>query len=1218
MRNEGKPAVKVGAPSFLISSFIFLILLLSQLLFTSCSLSDRQAVDKLNSLSYAYHYRNLDSTEYYARQALQQASADSLSWLYSSYKDGCAEALNHLAFVSIMRMDYDEAKQFLDRVASTTDNQVELLIADIQQMRLCQRQSHNREFYDYREQAYNRLMRINEERPSLSERLQQRMVYAESELAIVQSTYYYYVGLERQSIEAIEQLYQNVDIERDTAQMLNYFYNVGAGGIITEGTQVEINQQEFDFLMRCLLLARQSGYPYFEANSLEALSEHLMYQDSRQQLIENNLPAMKFLNPEGISDDILAVCLAEQALDIFMHYGDVYQIAGAHRTLASCYHAMDDDAAALEYLHLALSNKKIEQAPDLVASIREQLSVAYSALDDKVASDLNRNIYLDLQQQTRQDLYLQARADMYDHTARQQNIMMIVVVCAIILLVFMLWLFNHLHKKRSNSNSMDELLRPLREWQQQNEQQVLELEEQVEDINEQHALSMLHIEKNERRNLENRAKVSLVNTIMPFIDRIIHEVKSLEEEQTADHKDTQSSRSQERLQYIRELTDKINEQNDVLTHWIQLRQGELSLRIESFPIQQLFDVVARGKMSFHLKGIELQVLPTDAVVKADRILTLFMLNTLADNARKFTEKGGQVTISATSADNYVEVSVADTGIGMTEDQLAHLFDHKAIIDDKSQGRNTAMQTSHGFGLMNCRGIIEKYRKISHIFSVCMLAAESEQGRGSRLFFRLPIGKVLAAGLLLLTLCLNVNGQQATDNRPLGLPLATVGTQEPTVLNGSPAENDPLARAYIFSDSAYFSNINGTYERTLMFADSCRYYLNAFYRQQRPHGQTFMLREGDTSLPVPEIQWLHDSIQTNYDIILDIRNECAVAALALHQWPLYAYNNKVYTQLFKELSADDSLDVYCRMMQQSQTNRTIAIIILVLILAVILPAYYLLYYRHRLNYRFCVERIGTINDILLSDIPAAEKLERIAPLASADYPDELQTVVSEIRQALQASVSKHEQQVTNIEMAEDELRRAELENNNLHVANSILDNCLSTLKHETMYYPSRIRQLIDSPEVDVKSVKEVVTYYRDIYSLLSQQLTANCQQLKANHLTAVNLYGQTVLGDKTLLRYLFEILTRQKENISAEVKDDKYVLFTVRLPQLHLTDEEAQNLFAPAENHIPYLLCRQIVRDHSEATNRRACGIRAEVINNTTQVIITLPRQKSIKSKIRKS
>ncbi len=58
------------------------------------------------------------------------------------------------------------------------------------------------------------------------------------------------------------------------------------------------------------------------------------------------------------------------------------------------------------------------------------------------------------------------------------------------------------------------------------------------------------------------------------------------------------------------------------------------------------------------------------------------------------------------------------------------------------------------------------------------------------------------------------------------------------------------------------------------------------------------------------------------------------------------------------------------------------------------------------------------------------------------------------------------EATNIEMAEDELHRAEYENEKFHISNSVLDNCLSTLKHETMYYPSRISQLIDSTPDDV--------------------------------------------------------------------------------------------------------------------------------------------------------
>ena len=342
----------------------------------------------------------------------------------------------------------------------------------------------------------------------------------------------------------------------------------------------------------------------------------------------------------------------------------------------------------------------------------------------------------------------------------------------------------------------------------------------------------------------------------------------------------------------------------------------------------------------------------------------------------------------------------------------------------------------------------------------------------------------------------------------------------------------LSRAHIFADSAYFSNINGTYARTLQFADSCRHYLNAHYKQQRPDGRLLMARLGDQSSLPAEIQWYHDSVPTNYQIVLDIRNESAVAALALHQWQLYAYNNKVYTQLFKELSADNTLADYCRTMQESQTNKRIAVILLLVLFVLIVPAYYMLYYRHRLYERYHRERI----------------------------------------------------QQNNIEMAEDELRRAELENSNLHVANAVLDNCLSTLKHETMYYPSRIQQLMDTG--DIAALREVAAYYRDLYGILIRQATEQVERIKL-HVRPVRFYGQQVLGDENLLRYLFELL-EVKGEIASEVKDDNYVVF-----------------------HVPYktrdsltsYLCRQIVRDHGEATNRRACGITTE----ENQLTVILPR-----------
>lgn len=51
-----------------------------------------------------------------------------------------------------------------------------------------------------------------------------------------------------------------------------------------------------------------------------------------------------------------------------------------------------------------------------------------------------------------------------------------------------------------------------------------------------------------------------------------------------------------------------------------------------------------------------------------------MVNTLADNARKFTPAGGKVCIKAVEEADYVELSVEDTGCGINEETQQHLFD----------------------------------------------------------------------------------------------------------------------------------------------------------------------------------------------------------------------------------------------------------------------------------------------------------------------------------------------------------------------------------------------------------------------------------------------------------------------------------------------------------------------------------------------------------------
>lgn len=67
------------------------------------------------------------------------------------------------------------------------------------------------------------------------------------------------------------------------------------------------------------------------------------------------------------------------------------------------------------------------------------------------------------------------------------------------------------------------------------------------------------------------------------------------------------------------------------------------------------------------------------MVKADRALTLFMINTLAENARKYTPEGGTVKVYAHAADAYVEISVEDNGRGISAEDIAHIIGERYMI-----------------------------------------------------------------------------------------------------------------------------------------------------------------------------------------------------------------------------------------------------------------------------------------------------------------------------------------------------------------------------------------------------------------------------------------------------------------------------------------------------------------------------------------------------------
>lgn len=1154
------------------------------MLIASCSASNDGKVVALNEKTYEAHYKSLDSTKIYAEKALSLVTFESKEW---------AHAMNDMAFYYIAKMQYAEAERILDEVVENADDEIELMISRVQLMRLCQRKSQNKNFYHERHYALQHMKQIEKEYASLSATDRKRFVYARSEYWIVLSTYLYYIGQPRGASEAVLSIEEDALLMSDMPQLLTFYYNVGSGGILLGRQHDKILRTEFNYLIRCYMLARQCGYTYWEANSMQALSEKLQDESKREFLLKNYRPEINFLNVDYMPDTLLAGNLAERALDLFRKYGDVYQIAGAWRTLSEAFFKVGDNKSALICLNNAIANDTtINAAPDLVASIREQMSIVYSALDNKKLSDYNRNIYLDMQEYTRQDRMLEARAEQLDSSLRKQDIMIAIVIVAIILLIVAMAFFIYKTKKEAASFPIDSLLQPLNVWQKTRSDYYEQTEERYEEMREQIAILQNQYEHYLEKNIEQRAKVSLASSVAPLINRMLHEVKVLSSD-----KETDEQRNL-RYEYIGQLASSIEQTNERLTDWVKLKQGEIVLRIESFELQALFDTLRSSDIEYKLHGIRLNISPTHSVVKADKVLTLFMLNTIAENARRFTPNGGSIDVYADETDDYVEVSVKDSGKGMDEAQLASLFKPRYITDSN----DTTKEGGHGFGLLNCKGIIEKYKKMSSFFSVCSIEAESEVGKGSRVFFRLPKG--MKKALMLCTLFLGVLSS-CTKPAPTG-----------KVIN----ESERTRQADSLVDSIYYYNVAGNYQRTLQLSDSCVRVLNRLFADSLliGNGERGMLLKGTDADDAIELKWFRDSVSMDYSMLLALRNEVAVAALAVHDIDLYTYNNQVFTKLFRESSADRSIATYVQKMQRAENNRNVAIVLLVLLLLAVFPAYYFLYYRHKRFYNSCIERIGQINDLLQSDTLSSHvKMRQIRALWKNDIkiPKQIAvmgkntTLISDIVEricgVLAEDVNKTASMEQQLVVLEEDTKRITVNRDRLYVINNILDNRLSTLKHETMFYPSRLKQILQARSGNAQmsekellaTLDEIASYYETMYTTLLSQTVQVAQAMSS-------------FEPSVAMRYVLVLLKRANGGkLPKHTEMDAangYIKLVFNLDTQYPTESNPQSTY-------DYLVLCQIMRDMGEYYRARGCGVETKRTKEGISIIVIYIKQDIWKS-----
>ncbi len=163
--------------------------------------------------------------------------------------------------------------------------------------------------------------------------------------------------------------------------------------------------------------------------------------------------------------------------------------------------------------------------------------------------------------------------------------------------------------------------------------------------------------------------------------------------------------------------------------WANTQTGKIDFN----PIQtNLSDVVEKVINLVEIQAINKGVrivsdIQTDIVVLIDQQMIRTVFRNLLSNALKFTKKGGEVKITASTSDQFWEISVKDSGIGIPDAETENLFK----IDNKYSTKGTANEKGTGLGLILCREFVEKHGG--------EIRVESEEGKGSTFTFTLPVG-----------------------------------------------------------------------------------------------------------------------------------------------------------------------------------------------------------------------------------------------------------------------------------------------------------------------------------------------------------------------------------------------------------------------------------------------------------------------------------------------
>jgi len=182
---------------------------------------------------------------------------------------------------------------------------------------------------------------------------------------------------------------------------------------------------------------------------------------------------------------------------------------------------------------------------------------------------------------------------------------------------------------------------------------------------------------------------------------------------------------------IRQVSESTYKMLQNLLDWARVQTGVIPFNPEVIQLNMLMkdEYYIQRKLA-EQKDIQLDIdLPDILYVEVDHNMISTVVRNLLSNAVKYTKSGGSAVLSLKKVQNWAEIGVKDTGIGISNENLAKLFQ----VNENFKTFGTNNEEGTGLGLILCKEFILKNKG--------EIVVKSETGVGTEILVRLPLQQI---------------------------------------------------------------------------------------------------------------------------------------------------------------------------------------------------------------------------------------------------------------------------------------------------------------------------------------------------------------------------------------------------------------------------------------------------------------------------------------------